>query len=448
MNIFQKWSVAQKFSRRAWLRQSATAVAASSLLAGLDASRFAHAAGSDVIRIGFVGCGNRGTGACREALSTAGPVRLVAMGDLFADRLERSLKNLLKYDELRPRIDVPAERQFAGFDAYQQVIEAGVDLVILSTPPHFRPLQYAAAVKAGKHVFLEKPCCVDAPGYRLLMAANEEARRKKLSVVVGLQRRHQRNYLTGIQKIRDGAIGQIAYVRTYFNMPGGREGTPKPPSLGEMEYQIRHWNLFCWLCGDHLVEQACHEIDVANWVMDGPPVRAQGMGGRQVRGGPGSGDIFDHHAVEFEYRDGVRHFCQARQQAGTWSHVSDNVHGTKGMLTIGLGAWGMGQTGPRQLRAKGFQGGNPYQQEHDDLFASVLGTGPHRFEGDYGATSSMTAVMGRMATYSGQMVTWNEAVRSTVSLAPARYAFDAAPPTAANAAGLYPVAVPGVSRAF
>ncbi len=187
------------------------------------------------------------------------------------------------------------------------------------------------------------------------MAANEEARRKRLSVVVGLQRRHQRNYLAGIQKIRDGAVGQVMYLRTYFNMPGGREGTPKPPSLGEMEYQIRHWNLFCWLCGDHLVEQACHEIDVANWVMDDHPLRAQGMGGRQVRCGPGTGDIFDHHAVEFEYRGGVRHFCQARQQAGTWSHVSDNVHGSKGSLTIGVGAWGMGPSTPRQLRGKGFQ---------------------------------------------------------------------------------------------
>jgi len=437
---------ARTLSRRAWLKHSA--VAGSALLAGLDVARFAHAAGSDLVKIGFVGCGNRGTGACREALSTPGPVKLVAVGDLFADRLEHSLKNLLKYDELRARIDVPAERQFVGFDAYQRVIEAGVDLVLLTTPPHFRPLQYAAAVKAGKHVFLEKPCCVDAAGYRLLVAANAEARRQRLSVVVGLQRRHQRNYLEGIQKIRDGGVGQITYLRTYFNMPGGREGTPKPAAQSEMEYQIRHWNLFCWLCGDHLVEQACHEIDVANWVMDAHPLRAQGLGGRQVRRGAGTGDIFDHHAVEFEYGGGVRHFCQARQQPGTWSHVSDNVHGTRGMLTIGSGAWGMGQFTPRQLRAKNFHGDNPYQREHDDLFASVRGSGPYRCEGDYAATSSMTAVLGRMATYSGQMLTWEEAVNSAVALAPDRYAFDAHPPTMPNAAGEYPVALPGVSKSF
>jgi predicted dehydrogenase len=440
--------VTRKLSRRAWLKDSATVVAAGSFWAGLDTARFAHAWGDDLIKIGFVGCGNRGTGACREALSTPGPVKLVAVGDLFADRLEQSLKNLLKYDELRKRIDVPPERRFTGFDAYKQVIAAGVDLVLLTTPPHFRPMHYVAAVAAGKHVFMEKPCCVDAPGYRLLVASNEEARRKRLSVVVGLQRRHQQNYIAGIQKIRDGAVGQIMYLRTYFNMPSGREGAPKPASQSEMEYQIRHWNLFCWLCGDHLVEQACHEIDVANWAMEDHPARAQGTGGRQVRTGVGSGDIWDHHAIEFEYRGGVRHFCQARQQPGTWSHVSDNVHGTKESITIGVGAWGMGSFTPRALRAKDYRGDNPYQQEHNDLFASVRGAGPYRFEGDYAATSSMTAVLGRMATYSGQQITWEEAVKSDLALAPERYALDATPPVLANAEGLYPVAMPGVSKSF
>jgi predicted dehydrogenase len=402
-----------------------------------------------VIRVGFVGCGNRGTGACREALSTKGAVRLVAVGDLFAERLEVSLKNLEKYDELRPRIDVPRERRFVGFDAYQQVIEAGVDLLLLSTPPHFRPVHYEAAVKAGKHVFMEKPCCVDAPGSRMLVAANEEARRKKLSVVVGLQRRHQQNYLDGIRRIRDGELGEVRFIRSYFNMAGGgRAGPLKPAGMSEMEYQIRHWGVFCWLCGDHLVEQATHLIDVANWVMDTHPVRANGMGGRQVRFGPGNGDIWDHHAVEFEYAQGARHFCQARQQAGTWIHVSDNVHGAKGALTLGVGAWGMGTANPRTLRAKGYKGDNPYQREHDDLMASIRGDGPHAFDGDHGATSSMTAVMGRMATYSGQVVTWDEAVKSDLRLAPQRYAMDAEPPVLPDSQGSYAAAIPGMSRAY
>jgi len=431
------------------LRQSAGAAAAGSLALALDPARAAHAAGAETIRMGFVGCGNRGTGACREALSTKAPVKLVAMGDLFADRLEISLKNLVKYDELRPNIDVPAERKFVGFDAYEKVIEAGVDLVLLTTPPHFRPAQYAAAVRAGKHVFMEKPCCVDAPGYRTLVAANEEARQKKLSVGVGLQRHHQQNYLEGIEKIRGGAVGEVLLIRTYFNMPGGgRSGQLKPEGMSEMEYQLRHWALFCWLSGDHLVEQACHEIDVANWVMDAHPVRAQGMGGRQVRTGPGNGDIWDHHAVEFEYASGVRHFCQARQQPGTWVHVSDNVDGPKGTFTLGSGAWGMGTLNPRDMRARGYRGDNPYQREHDDLLASILGTGPHRFEGDYGAASSMTAVMGRMATYSGQLVTWEDATASPLSLGPSRYALNAVPPTLPDAHGAYPTAMPGATRAW
>jgi myo-inositol 2-dehydrogenase / D-chiro-inositol 1-dehydrogenase len=408
----------------------------------------AHPAGSDTIRLGLVGCGNRGSGACRDALSTSGPVRLVAMGDLFANRLETSLKNLQRHDEISARIDVPPERRFVGFDAYAKVLAAGVDLVLFATPPHFRPLHYAAAAAAGKHVFLEKPCCVDAPGYRTLLAANAVAKAKRLSVVVGLQRRHQPLYLEKIKKVHAGEVGQILLVRTYFNMPGGRAGTLKPAEMSEMEYQIRTWNLFCWLCGDHLVEQACHEIDVANWVLDAHPIRANGMGARQVRLGPENGDIYDRHMIEYVYADGSRHYCQARQQPGTWSHVSETVHGTKGEMTLGVGPWGSAAATPRTLRGKDYEGQNPYQLEHDDLMASIRGAGPYRFEGDYAATSSMTAVMGRMATYSGKLVTWDEAVRSELHLAPARYAFDSPPPTMPDEKGIYPTAIPGVSRAW
>jgi len=427
--------------------QAARATAAGLLASGLSLARGAHAAGSDVIRIGFIGCGNRGTGACREALLTNAPVKLVAMGDLFPDRLQKSLANLQKYADLREKIDVPEDRQFLGFDAYQKVLAAGVDLVLLCTPPHFRPLQYAAAIAAGKHVFMEKPCCVDATGYRTLVAANEQARAGKLSVVVGMQRRHQKNYLEGIQKIHDGALGDVRLVRTYFNMPsGGRAGNARPEGMSEMEYQIRFWGIFAWLCGDHIVEQATHEIDVANWVLGAHPVRANGIGGRQVRFGPGNGDIWDHHCIEYVYANGARHYCQARQQPGTWSHVSDNVHGTQGEVTLGTGAWGLGNVTPRTLRSKEFQGNNPYQREHEDLMASIQGTGPYRMECDYGATSSMTAVLGRMATYSGQEIAWDDAIRSEVTLVPKRYALDAPPPNVADASGAYQAAVPGVTK--
>jgi predicted dehydrogenase len=434
-------------SRRGFLKHVAVPAVAGSLVAGLDIARSAHAAGSDLIRLGLVGCGNRGTGACREALLAQGSKKLVAVGDLFPEKIEFSLKNLQKYEDLAPNIDVPAERRFAGFDAYQKVLDAGVDLILLATPPHFRPIHYAAAVKAGTHVFMEKPCCIDAPGYRMLLAANAEGQQKKLSVVVGLQRRHQRNYLDGIQRIRDGAIGDVTYIRTYYNvLGGGRAGWLKPEGMSELEYQIRHWAVFLWLCGDHIVEQATHEVDVANWVMNAHPVRANGMGGRELRFGPGNGDIWDHHAIEFEYENGVRYFCQARQQAGTWDHVSENVHGTKGMLTLGTGAWGLGALTPRELRDKKRVAENPYQREHEDLAASIRGTGPHRFDADYGATSSMTAVMGRMATYSGNVITWDEAVKSELRLGPDRYAWDAEPSAKPAADGSYAAATPGVTK--
>jgi predicted dehydrogenase len=414
-----------------------------------DPAQTVHVGGSDTIRIGLVGCGNRGTGACREALLTEGPVRLVALADLFPERIERSLANLTKYDELRPNIDVPPERQFVGFDAYEKLLAAGPDLVLLATPPHFRPAQYAAAVKAGKHVFMEKPCCVDAPGYRTLVAANKEAREKKLSVVVGLQRRHQRNYLEGIGRIHDGAIGDVLLVRTYFNMPGGgRSGWIRPEGMSELEYQIRHWGVFAWLCGDHLVEQATHSIDVVNWILGGHPVRANGMGGRQVRYGPGNGDVWDHHYIEFEYPGGERFYCQSRQQPGTWTHVSENVHGTRGTITLGTGAWGFGTLTPRDLRRREYRAENPYQREHHNLVASIRGAGPYRLDADYGAASSMTAVLGRMATYSGKMVSWDDAVQSELHVAPDRYALDAEPPVRPHADGSYDTAIPGVTRAF
>jgi predicted dehydrogenase len=416
---------------------------------GLSIARSAHTAGKGTIRMALVGCGNRGSGACLEALSTNAPVKLVALGDLFSNRLETSLKNLSRHDEVRERIDVPPERRFVGFDAYDKVLAADVDLVLFATPPHFRPIHFAAAVAAGKHVFLEKPCCVDAPGYRQFLAAADAAKEKRLSVGVGLQRRHQPLYLEKIKQIRDGAVGPVNLIRTYFNVDGGRAAVQRTPGMSEMEYQIRSWNLFCWLSGDHIVEQSCHSIDVANWIMGTHPVRANGMGMKQIRTGPGTGDIFDCHSVEFEYADGTRYYCQARQQPGTWSHVSENVTGMKGEMTLGVGPWGAGASAtPRTLRDKKMAAANPYQLEHEALMASILGIGPHVCEGEYGATSAMTAVMGRMATYSGKLVTWEEATASTLRLAPDRYAFDASPPTLPDADSNYPFAMPGVTRAF
>ncbi|MBN2024191.1 MAG: Gfo/Idh/MocA family oxidoreductase [Pirellulales bacterium] len=429
-------------SRRDFLKTTA----AVSLAAGLGIARGAHAAGDDTIKIAFIGCGGRGAGACTEALSTQGPCKLTVMADVFSDRLERSLASLQKNEAIRPRIDVPPERRFVGFDAYKKAIESDVDVVLLTTPPGFRPAQYAAAVAAGKHVFMEKPCCVDGPGYRTLVKANEEAKRKNLSVVVGLQRRHQANYREGIKRIHDGSIGEILYLRTYFNMPaGGHADKTMPEGWTELEYQIRHWPMFTWLSGDHVVEQAVHEIDIANWMMNAHPIRANGMGGRQTRTGAGNGQIFDHHFIEYEFEGGARHYAQARQQLGVWEHVSDNAHGTKGVATVGTGPYGQGGKGYSSHH--NWVSNNPYQQEHDDLMASIRG-GDHVFDGDYAADSSMTAVLGRMATYSGKVITWDEAVNSDLDLAPDDLAAGAPAPVQPLADGQYPVAMPGLTKAW
>ncbi len=440
-------------SRREFLGLSTAGLAAGAMATNLSIARSAHAAGDETVKIALVGCGGRGTGACKQSLCTkSGPVKLVAMADLFPDRLERSLKVLKTIDEIKDRIDVPDERKFYGFDAFQKAIDC-VDMVLLTTPPAFRPAQYAAAVKAGKHVFMEKPCCVDAPGFRSLLETNKIAQQKGLSVGVGMQRRHQNNYIEGVKRIQDGVVGDIQYLRTYFNMHAGVDDKRRPDTISEMEYQIRRWGYFCWLSGDHLVEQAVHEIDIADWIMGGPPVKANGMGGRQVRTGRGNGDIYDHHFIEYEYANGVRHFCQARQIGGTWMHISDNVRGAKGEYTLGTGPYGMGGTGygadsVRARRPKRYKGNDSYQQEHNDLAASIRGKGPKLFAGGYGATSSMTAVLGRMATYSGKVVTWDQAVKSELSLMPEKLALDATPPTTSNDDGYYPVAMPGITKAF
>jgi predicted dehydrogenase len=436
-------------SRREFVKRSVLAGAAASTL---NLARSAHAAGSDVIKFALIGCGGRGTGAAANCLNVQGvlkqKMRLVAVADAFEDRARGALAQLRK--EYADQIDVPPERVFVGLDAYQKAIDCGVDLVVMAAPPGFRPMHYAYAVEKGKHVFMEKPCCVDAPGYRSLVETNRQAKAKKLSVVVGLQRRHQKNYLDAIRRLRDGAVGEVSFLRTYFNMPSGIDHSRRPASMSEMEWQLRRWGYFTWLSGDHIVEQAVHEIDIANWVMNSHPVRANGMGGRQVRTGRGNGQIYDHFCVEYEHENGVRHFCQARQIGGCWEHVSDNVHGTKGVMTLGSGPYGTGKAGYRTEKQllEDFGGRNPYQQEHIDLQASIRGDGPYVFDGDHGADSSFTAVLGRMAVYSGQVVTWDEAVRSEMTLLPSRLALDADPPAMPDADGYYPVAMPGQTKAW
>jgi myo-inositol 2-dehydrogenase / D-chiro-inositol 1-dehydrogenase len=421
-------------SRRTFLKSSTVAVVGGSLAATLGPARMAHAASDDTIKIGLVGCGGRGTGAASQALNTKGNVKLVAVGDAFKDRLESSLQSLQKEGGIANRIDVPEERRFVGFDAYKQVLGAGVDLVILATPPGFRPVHFAAAVEAGKHVFMEKPVAVDGPGVRAVLTAAQVARQKNLAVGVGLQRHHEASYIETIKRLQDGAIGDIIATRAYWN-GAGVWVHPKTEGQSEMEYQMRNWYYFNWLCGDHIVEQHIHNLDVINWLKRGYPVKAEGMGGRQVRTGKEYGEIFDHHAVEFEYADGTRLSSYCRHIPNCWDSVSEHAHGSHG--TADLGAGRIKVRGWDEWRFRG-EKRNPYQVEHDDLFASIRAGSPLN-EAENGALSTMTSILGRMATYSGKMITWDQAIGSDINLAPKEYAFSATPPVPV-------VATPGVTQ--
>lgn len=411
-------------SRRLFLKSSAAAGAA--VAASLNVARSAHAAGSDMLKLGLVGCGGRGKGAAGNALSARKDVELVALADLFPEQLQLAVKQLKP--SLGERLNVSDDMMFSGFDAYQKLIDSGVDVVMLATPPGFRPLHYAAAIAAGKHVFMEKPLAVDAPGYRSLMDTNKMADEKGLNVAVGLQRRHSKRYGELIPQIHDGLVGNLTLLRVYWNgahAAGGYRGGP--PRDGELEWQLKNWNHFCWLSGDHIVEQHIHNIDVGNWLMqDQHPVEANGMGGRQVRI---KSNMYDHHFVEFTYADGTKMYSQARQIAGCWNYITEFAHGVKDTVELGS------------------NGSDGYVKEHADLVAAIK-NGTKLNDGWHGANSTMTAILGRMATHSGVVVKWDEAVKSEQTLAPEIDQWSDKPPLTANEEGLYPVQLPGTYKPY
>jgi len=399
-------------SRRDFMKKSSSILVAGGAIAGsLSLAQSAHAFGSDVIKIGLVGCGGRGTGAAVQAMNTEGDTKLVAVADVFEDSIARSMRSLTSHHG--SKVDVPKERQFVGFDGYKKVLESDIDLVILATSPGFRPLHFEAAVNANKHIFMEKPVATDAPGVRRVLAANKIAKEKNLAVAVGLQRHHEKAYIETIDRLKNDAIGDVIFARAYWNS-GGVWTRGRSESQTELEYQMRNWYYFNWLCGDHIVEQHIHNLDVINWLMDGPPVKGQGQGGRQVRKGADHGEIFDHHMIEFTYGNGTKMLSACRHIPGAWNSVTEHAHGTKGYADIsgakiydanGDTAWSYG---------KGGRGG--HQEEHHDLFA-LLRKGERPNEGDYGAHSTMTAIFGRMLTYSGKELTYEEAFNSDIALA-------------------------------
>ncbi|MFP6613711.1 MAG: Gfo/Idh/MocA family oxidoreductase [Pirellulales bacterium] len=436
-------------TRRQFLKTS-TVVAAGTVAGTLAVPRNVHAAGGDEIKIGLVGCGGRGTGAAAQAMNTqakTGPVKLIAMADAFEDNVEKRYKALS--GNYKKQMDVPKERRFHGFDAYKKLMETDCELVILATSPGFRPLHFEAAVNAGKHVFMEKPVGTDSEGIRKVIEANKVAKQKNLLVQVGLQRRHEDRYKETIKRLQDGEIGDINFMRSYWNGGGvwvrgrGDLGKTYSRKLGEMEYQMRNWYYFNWLCGDHIVEQHIHNLDVINWLKAGFPVKASGMGGRQARKGVDHGEIYDHHAVEYHYADGSVMLSQCRHIRGCWNSVSEHAHGSGGYCNIG-GASITKKDGTKWSYGRG--GGGGHQQEHYDLFADYR-AGKRPNEGDYGAYSTMTAIMGRLCTYSGKELTWDQVLNSKVNLGVKDFtSMDDTPPLLPDPDGRYKIAMPGTTR--
>jgi predicted dehydrogenase len=365
------------------------------------------------------------------------------MADAFSDRLDSSLKTLLQYHP--EKVDVPEERRFVGFDAFQKVIDSDIDILVIATPPGFRPIHFEAGVAAGKHIFMEKPVAVDGPGIRRVLAAAQVAKKKQLKVGVGLQRHHQKTYLETIERLHAGEIGKITLLRTYWNS-GGVWVRPREEGQTEMEYQMRNWYYFNWLCGDHIVEQHIHNLDVGNWIMKGYPTEAQGQGGRLIRTGIDHGEIFDHHMVEYTYADGTRMLSQCRHMPGCWSPVEEHAHGTEGTSDVSRARISRFDNDKLHWRFKG-DSPNPYQVEHDDLFAAIRSGTPYN-EAENGAMSTMTAILGRMATYCGKVVKMEDALASTLALTPSDYTFEGTPPTVPDANGRYPIPTPGVTESY
>jgi predicted dehydrogenase len=430
-------------SRRDFVR-NASLVTGGLLAAPLLSGANYFSGASDVIKVALIGCGGRGTGAAVQALSTKQNVQLVAMADAFKDRLDGSYAHIQEaLEDKKDRLQVKEEHKFVGFDAYKKAMQLA-DVVILATPPGFRPIHFEEAVNQGKQIFMEKPVATDPAGIQRVLAAAEKAKAKKLNVVVGLQRRYQNSYRELMKRIHDGAIGDIIAAQAWWNNDGVWV-RPRQAGWTEMEYQMRNWYYFVWLCGDHITEQHVHNLDVINWAAGSYPVKAQGMGGREVRKGKDYGQIFDHHYVEFHYGDGMVLNSQCRHIKGTMSKVDELVMGTKGKVFFNDARITdlKGNTLYQFDRTKENQ---PYQAEHDELFDAIA-KGEFRFQdAERAAKSTMTSILGRMATYSGQLITWDQAINSGLSLLPQQFSFDAPAPVQPDANGNYPVAVPGVTK--
>ena len=433
----------QSDSRRSFIKTS-TAVAATAAI-GSSVARTAHAAGSDEIKFALIGCGGRGSGASANIFKSKGNVKLVAVADAFAEKAESALKSLGR-GKFKDKIDVPADRVFTGLDGYKAAIDVDCDLVVIATPPAFKPMQFEYAVNKGRHIFMEKPVASDAPGIRRVLASVEESKKKNLMVGIGLQRRHEPQYKETVQRIHDGAIGDVVAQRVYWN-GGGIWYRNRKEGANEMQFQCNNWYHFNWLCGDQIVEQHIHNLDVACWVKGMYPVECNGMGGREMRmdGDPTKSQINDHTFCEYTFPDGTKIFSQGRHLKGSWTFVGEAVHGTKG--TSDPSGWIKGENEWSYTGEKL----NGHQQEQHDLIEALM-RGETYNEGVYGAHSTFTAILGREACYSGKIVKWDELLETGRDLAPGidDLTLESDVPESArpDADGKYPIPVPGKYNPF
>ena len=435
-------------SRRDFLKQTTGVLAGASLVNAVTSK--SHAGEQNTIKVALVGCGGRGTGAAANALSTKGPTKLVAMADFFESRLSSSLKNLTK--DFEKQIDVPPDRQFLGLDAYRKAIDlvSPGGVVLLATPPAFRPIHVEYAVSKNCNVFMEKSFAVDAPGIRRVLKAGRQAEKKNLKIAGGLMSRHYKPLEIAVSKLHDGIIGEVITCWAYReHAPVGFK--PKRPGMNELAHQIQNYSNFTWLNGSFLLDWLIHNLDVCCWCKDAWPASAQGQGGRQVRTQPDQ--LFDHYSVEYSFPDGTRLLAQGRHMDNCWGFFGDIIHGATGSAVLGEGISeprifkGHQQTsenviwnykGPRCYQ---------YQVEHDLLFDAIRKNKPYN-ETERSACAAMTGILGRMAAESGQKITWEQAMASNLELAPQldHYTMASDPPVNANAKGDYPVAMPGQTQ--
>lgn len=438
-------------SRRDFMKAS-TLTAGGLLMGSLPVARSAYAAGSDTLKVALIGCGDRGTGAAFNTLMADDGVELVAMADILEDRLNNSYNTIMQRFGETGKVNVPDEHKFVGFDAYKKAIPLA-DVVLLTTPTFFRPVMYAEAVRLGKHVFMEKPVAVDAAGVRSVLESGKIAEQKGLNVVVGLQRRYEMKYRELHRRLQNGEIGDLVSGQVYWNQ-GPFFFRPRQPEWSELEHQIRNHFHFIWVAGDQVLDQMIHNLDVANWYIGAHPVSAMGMGGRETRTSSDYGQIFDHSSIEYVYPDGTVLQAQCRQQENVHVIINERFNGTRGFLSTG------GPEGPVirdraknvRFRYEGQNDPSPYNHEHVELYRAIRGQLPRIDDSQSGAEASMTSILGMMTVYSGDLLTWDDALASNIKMYPdhdmdaATMNWDTVPPARPDANGDYQVPVVGHAK--